>query len=128
MHVGVVVLRCWSQHLSSTFKALSAPESAQKREDVGKLGQPASLSVFLCTGCCCCCLGSLFRSGLESVSRNSFLFTVRCTHNTDIQTIKKIAYAHQFKNIYSYQGIGGHVIPLKKFHLFCCYSVLELVV
>lgn len=32
--VGAVVLRCWSQHLSSTFKALSVPESTLRREDV----------------------------------------------------------------------------------------------
>lgn len=64
--VGVVFLRCWSQHLSSTFKALSVPESREKK----MFRQLANLSVSFYMGRCC--TGSLFRSDLESVGRNSF--------------------------------------------------------
>lgn len=49
-----------------------------KRGHVSELRHPASLSIFLYM--VCCCLGSLFRSGSESVSRISFSFTGRCTY------------------------------------------------
>lgn len=87
MRVGVVVLRCWSQHLGSTFKALSVPKSGEER----MLRQLANLSVSFYMYRCCS--GSLFRSGLESFGRNSFL-SLQLVH-----TDENIIYSLEGKNI-----------------------------
>lgn len=85
-HFSVLLSNVWGWwfcaaglKISAASRKLCQPlRMLGKGDDVGELRLPASLSIALYM--VCCCLGSLFRSGLESVSGISFSFTVWCTH------------------------------------------------